>query len=109
MAEMTREQAVESLSWLKARLSIGLGDMDKLSPHYKDMADEVQAITIAIAALRQGWVRTAERVPEGDEHKDILGLYKGKDYYLYDIVQIGWLRLHPEMYPYWTDLPAKPE
>jgi len=67
------------------------------------------ATDTAIAALRQGWVRTAERVPEGDEHKEILGLYKGKDYYLYDIVQIGWLRLHPEMYPYWTDLPAKPE
>ena len=106
---MTREQAIESLSWLKARLSVGLGDMDKLSPHYKDMVDEVQSIALAIAALRQGWVRTAERVPEGDEHKEILGLYKGKDYYLYDIVQIGWLRLHPEMYPYWTDLPAKPE
>ena len=106
---MTREQAIESLSWLKARLSVGLGGMDKLSPHYKDMADEVQSIALAIAALRQGWARTAERVPEGDEHKEILGLYKGKDYYLYDIVQIGWLRLHPEMYPYWTDLPAKPE
>ena len=106
---MTREQAIESLSWLKARLSVGLGGMDKLSPHYKDMAGEVQSIALAIAALRQGWVRTAERVPEGDEHKEILGLYKGKDYYLYDIVQIGWLRLHPEMYPYWTDLPAKPE
>ena len=106
---MTREQAIESLSWLKARLSVGLGGMDKLSHHYKDMADEVQSIALAIAALRQGWARTAERVPEGDEHKEILGLYKGKDYYLYDIVQIGWLRLHPEMYPYWTDLPAKPE
>ena len=74
-----------------------------------DAIDWAIATTQSIAALRQGWVRTAERVPEGDEHKDILGLYKGKDYYLYDIVQIGWLRLHPEMYPYWTDLPAKPE
>ena len=49
---MTREQAIESLSWLKARLSIGLGGMDKLSPHYKDMADEVRSIAVAIAALR---------------------------------------------------------
>ena len=66
------------------------------------------AILMAIAALR-GWVRTEDRFPEGNEHDEILGLYKGPDYLLYDIVQIGWLRLHPEMYPYWTDLPAKPE
>ena len=49
---MTREQAIESLSWLKTRLSVGLGGMDKLSPHYKDMVDEVQSIALAIAALR---------------------------------------------------------
>ena len=50
---MTREQAIESLSWLKTRLSVGLGGMDKLSPHYKDMVDEVQSIALAIAALRE--------------------------------------------------------
>ena len=68
------------------------------------------AIDTAIAALRQpGWVRTADRLPEGDEHDEILGLYNGPGYLLYDIVQIGWLRLHPEMYVYWTHLPKKPE
>ena len=86
-------------SWLQADITINRYTQEELG----------KALPTAIAALRQGWVRTAERVPEGDEHKEILGLYKGKDYYLYDIVQIGWLRLHPEMYPYWTDLPAKPE
>ena len=93
---MTREEAAEVLELL-------YGDCDPIEKN------TWQALRMGVAALRQGWVRTAERVPEGDEHKDILGLYKGKDYYLYDIVQIGWLRLHPEMYPYWTDLPAKPE
>ena len=93
---MTREQIIKNLEYLI-----------QLLPGKSIYAGET--LTCAIAALRQGWVRTAERVPEGDEHKEILGLYKGKDYYLYDIVQIGWLRLHPEMYPYWTDLPAKPE
>ena len=68
------------------------------------------AIDTAIAALRQpGWVRTADRLPEGDEHDEILGLYNGPGYLLYDIVQIGWLRLHPEMYVYWTHLPGKPD
>jgi len=111
---MTREEAARMLqefydfnktltphgeSWLQADITINRYTQEELG----------KALPTAIAALRQGWVRTAERVPEGDEHKEILGLYKGKDYYLYDIVQIGWLRLHPEMYPYWTDLPAKPE
>ena len=62
--------------------------------------------------LRDGapkWIKTADRLPEGNEHDEILGLYKGPDYLLYDIVQLGWLRLHPEMYPYWTNLPQKPE
>ena len=68
------------------------------------------AIDTAIAALRQpGWVRTADRLPEGDEHDGILGLYNGPGYLLYDSVRIGWLRSHPEMYVYWTHLPKKPE
>lgn len=69
---------------------------------------EIEACRLAEAALR-GWVKTADRLPEGDERDEILGLYKGPDYLLYDIVQLGWLRLHPEMYPYWTNLPQKPE
>ena len=68
------------------------------------------ALLEAWDALRQpGWVRTADRLPEGDEHDEILGLYNGPGYLLYDIVQIGWLRLHPEMYEYWMYLPEKPE
>ena len=63
-----------------------------------------------LSALRgPEWVRTEDRLPEGDEYDEILGLYKGTDYLLYDIVQIGWLRLHPEMYVYWIHLPQKPE
>ena len=65
--------------------------------------------SLAGAAALSGWVRTADRVPEGAEHVPVLGLYQGKGYLMYDIVQIGWLRLHPEMYPYWTKLPKKPE
>ena len=68
------------------------------------------ATDTAIAALRLlGWVRTADRLPEGDEHDGILGLYNGPGYLLYDSVRIGWLRSHPEMYVYWTHLPKKPE
>ena len=68
------------------------------------------ALDKAIAALAApGWIRTADRLPEGDEHDETLGLYKGPEYLLYDIVQIGWMQLHPEMYPYWTHLPQKPE
>jgi hypothetical protein len=69
-----------------------------------------EAFEMAIAALRgPEWVRTVDRLPEGDEHKEMLALYKGSNFILYDIVQIGWLRLHPEMYIYWTHLPEKPE
>ena len=71
---------------------------------------EMEAVRFAIAALRgPEWVRTADRLPDGNEHDDVLGLYKGLDYLMYDIVQIGWLRLHPEMYVFWMRLPGKPE
>jgi hypothetical protein len=81
-----------------------------MSPYELDDFDKrcMTALRMGAAALR-GWVRTADRVPEGEEHDEILGLYKGPDYLLYDIVQIGWLRLHPEMYEYWTYPPHKPE
>lgn len=102
--DITKEQAIRIL---QPDTRVEAIDDYEEAGNYEHAYD--MAILMAIAALRQGWARTAERVPEGDEHKEILGLYKGKDYYLYDIVQIGWLRLHPEMYPYWTDLPAKPE
>jgi len=101
MADMSREEAAQYLAW-----------MQKLYPGAEITIEqeEIDAIKVAIAALRQpGWVRTADRLPEGDEHDEILGLYKGTGYLLYDIVQIGWLWLHPEMYVYWTHLPKKPE
>ena len=99
MADMSREEAAQYLAW-----------MQKLYPGAEITIEqeEIDAIKVAIAALR-GWVKTADRLPEGDEHFEVLGLYKGTDYLLYDIVQLGWLRLHPEMYTYWTHLPEKPE
>ena len=102
--DITREQAIRILH-PDTRVE-AIDDYEEAG-NYEYAYD--MAILMAIAALRQGWVRTAERVPEGDEHDEILGLYKGPDYLLYDIVQVGWLRLHPEMYPYWTRLLDKPE
>jgi hypothetical protein len=111
--QMTREEAARVLQefydfnktltphndlWLQSDITINRYTQEELG----------KALPAAIAALR-GWVKTADRLPEGDEHDEILGLYKGLDYLLYDIVQIGWLRLHPEMYVYWTHLPKKPE
>jgi hypothetical protein len=94
---MNREEAVDCINdFIEHFDELGFYD------YYKD------ALQMAQAAMR-GWVKTADRLPEGDEHDEILGLYKGTDYLLYDIVQLGWLRLHPEMYPYWTNLPQKPE
>lgn len=80
--------------------------MDYDDGEYSSMAS---AVLDWMDKTAPGWIRTADRLPVGDEHDEILGLYKGPDYLLYDIVQIGWLRLHPEMYPYWTHLPQKPE
>jgi hypothetical protein len=80
----------------------------KLEAEEEKVRISAEIISEGAAALR-GWVKTADRLPEGGEHDEILGLYKGLDYLLYDIVQIGWLRLHPEMYVYWTHLPKKPE
>ena len=103
---MTREEAARVLKYLWIERDENAKLMQQLT---KSFFERQEALRIGAAALRQGWVRTAERAPEGDEHKEILGLYKGKYYYLYDIVQIGWLRLHPEMYPYWTRLLDKLE
>ena len=72
--------------------------------------EQKRAVDTAIAALREPeWVRAADRLPDGNEHDEVVGLYKGLDYLMYDIVQIGWLRLHPEMYVFWMRLPEKPE
>jgi hypothetical protein len=98
MADMSREEAAQLL-WRVAYDKYGMDD---------NPMRQREAADIVVAALR-GWVKTADRLPEGDEHDEILGLYKGTGYLLYDIVQIGWLRLHPEMYVYWTHLPGKPE
>ena len=111
---MTREQAIESLSWLKTRLSVGLGGMDKLSPHYKDMADEVQSIALAIAALRQGWVRTADRVPtkaDSNSDWDVIAVYDCPEENEQYVGTKYWKRVaeSPEDYPYWMPLPKLPE
>ena len=71
------------------------------------------ALLEAWDALRQsGWVRTADRVPEGDEH-DYVVAYWCKDKRFgpatYDTVQIGWVIAHPQQYPYWLPLPPLPE
>ena len=71
------------------------------------------ACLMAVDALRQpGWVRTADRLPEGDEH-DYVVAYWCKDKRFgpatYDTVQIGWVIAHPQQYPYWMPLPPLPE
>ena len=115
MTQKQREQAARTLqefydfnktltpqgeSWLQADITINRYTQEELG----------KALPTAIAALREPeWARTADRLPDGNEHDDVLGLYKGLDYLMYDIVQIGWLRLHPEMYVFWTRLPEKPE
>ena len=102
---MTREEAARVLKHIWNNRDENAKSLQQLTNSF---FEGQEAIRIAIAALR-GWVRTEDRLPEGNEHDEILGLYKGPDYLLYDIVQVGWLRLHPEMYPYWTRLLDKPE
>ena len=101
---MTREEARVLLKNLNNQLTSAFYDGD-----FWVEEGTFEAFEVADAALRQDWVRTADRLPEGDEHDGILGLYNGPGYLLYDSVRIGWLRLHPEMYVYWTHLPKKPE
>lgn len=55
-----------------------------------------------------GWIKTSDRMPEGDEHDEVLVLYRGPYRLLYDVAQIGWLQLHPSHYAYWKTLPEIP-
>ena len=109
---MTRDEAARVL---EEKVEVWEGVLKHMLPagdysELKQIEDYETALRMGAAALRgPEWVRTEDRLPEGDEHDEILGLYKGTDYLLYDIVQIGWLRLHPEMYVYWIHLPQKPE
>ena len=68
------------------------------------------ALLEAWDALRQpGWVRTADRLPEGDEHDEVLTLYTKRGHRSVDITEIGWLKLHPELYGYWMPILELPE
>ena len=100
---MTRDEAARMV---EAVVKPTFGAVTKCDNH--DAYHE--AFLMAIAALREPeWVRTTDRLPDGNEHDDVLGLYKGLDYLMYDIVQIGWFRLQPELYVFWMRLPEKPE
>ena len=72
-----------------------------------------EAYGLAIKRLREpaGWVRTAERLPEGGEMELVQGAYQHREwgFMLHEIIAIGWLKSHPEMYPYWMPLPPLPE
>ena len=67
--------------------------------------------SLAGAAALSGWVRTAERLPEGGEMELVQGAYQHREwgFMLHEIIAIGWLKSHPEMYPYWMPLPPLPE
>lgn len=107
---MKREEAVAVLRELIEAIEDDQAYSQLTHGMYKDGYRRIDAYKTAIAALREPeWARTADRLPDGNEHDDVLGLYKGLDYLMYDLVQIGWLRLHPEMYVFWMRLPEKPE
>ena len=86
--------------------------IEVISSWYEDSSKNLCALDMAITALRQpGWVRTAERLPEGGEMELVQGAYRHREwgFMLHEIIAIGWLKSHPEMYPYWMPLPPLPE
>ena len=99
---MTREEAIEVL---RNRYYSGV-TRSRTDDEWRMATDT------AISALRQpGWVRTAERLPEGGEMELVQGAYQHREwgFMLHEIIAIGWLKSHPEMYPYWMPLPPLPE
>lgn len=75
----------------------------------EDAANNLQeAINMAIAALLQGWVRTADRLPtEADGY--VIGL--GKGMYTKKLVPFvtWWSALNKKTAIYWMPLPKLPE
>ena len=63
------------------------------------------------AAMCSPWVKTSDRLPEGGEMELVQGAYQHREwgFMLHEIIAIGWLKSHPEMYPYWMPLPKPPE
>ena len=101
---MTREEAARLLDWA----------VKNFEPYGDNPISEfdIEAYRVAISALRQpGWVKTADRVPEGGEMELVQGAYQHREwgFMLHEIIAIGWLKSHPEMYPYWMPLPPLPE
>jgi hypothetical protein len=97
--QMTREEAAKCIvDFIEHFDELGFYD------YYKD------ALFAALTAL-SGWVRTADRVPEGGEMELVQGAYQHREwgFMLHEIIAIGWLKSHPEMYPYWMPLPKPPE
>ena len=84
--------------------------IEVISSWYEDSSKNLCALDMAITALRQpGWVKTADRLPEGDEHDEVLTLYTKRGHRSVDITEIGWLKLHPELYGYWMPILELPE
>jgi hypothetical protein len=95
---MTREEAIEDLITLKRR---GITeDMDT-------------SIDTAIAALRSGWVRTVDRVPDVGLVAAIEKVVSGLDNHdtlVYPVITYAVLvREEPEAFVYWYALPKLPE
>jgi hypothetical protein len=56
------------------------------------------------------WVKTADQLPDGEDwEKPILVVEKLTFSYQIDISEIGWVRAHPDHFPYWMDAPELPD
>ena len=97
--QMTREEAAAVLTNMMENYHFSADDDDW---YYGDNLD---ALKIAISALRSGWVRTAERLPEGEEI--VVGVYK--DGTLAGCENAYYIREFKEQYKCWLPLPPLPE
>ena len=90
---MNREEAANILWWASKRHYPG-DQMDIT-------AEDIEAFDMAIAALRQpGWVRTADRVPEGIG--DVLVVWNG--HVTLGLFEGSWYYLDPERLEYRKDI-----
>ena len=105
---MTREEAAQFFDGLRERLDIEDG---------KDWRVEVDALLLASGALRQDWVRAADRVPTG---ADGLTICVGENENGELIEQAGWSNAKKQSqkmrddfkqkgYLYWLPLPPLPK
>jgi hypothetical protein len=108
---MTREQASEVIAMTLDQIATQIMDAGEIDAETKQgLRLTVEAFTMARTALRSGWVRTEDRLPENDDNW-VIGLWQLNDGRLIpDAVPSGTLiRLSKKAFPYWMPLPKLPE